>query len=1535
MKMKLIALITALAMLLTLTGMNIIADTYEADIYDNYDYETDLSDADLYDYEPEPVFEEPAELSIEAFAAPQTILPAYDGFFARFRFAAQPLNGPVIQLDATGRFWSSIPGMGGFPGMTGGACTRRVGFVRFDLSDFRDNLDAIDSIMLRVSTNTDSVNIGPRDFRALLLPNDLADYPSEPMSYARVQEIGLLNAASFLYRRVGNFATNTVYTTTDILPQIRAQFEENPESSFIAIRLDLGRPIITVSTSGGTVDVPNNNHQNLVLHGTGAANEEQRPSLIVNKSQSNSVLIAADNIIREQLGTAVSSNITLPSTVTSGGETANITWTSLTPSVISNAGVITRPGANAANAEASLRATVSHGGQSMEFIYSLTVLRTGSVAGNATRNADEMDLEFNVPGASAGFLLQIPSQALRYDREYVIFDASGNEIARAARDMGADYTSVNVSGYVSGSQANFTLAPYSGSLSSARGNDTFILEGISSSVNTVDAALVSALGDLSAVTENLSLPTSVGGATVRWETSNREVISSGGQVTRQFNRAGDIPVTLTAIAQVGGVTYRRAFLATVLRRDTSRGVIQPLYDPMHLTDEDFFGSWNPFSNSWGIEPMLRYDLFPDLRYVEEAVKAGDYELARVELLEYYRNRTDVPTPPPPVTTGGDMRNFLISEMWRDMAVTFLEREAPLALVEVDTDWQWHTVELHGMNVIRDNSLWLFSSNNDGSYVEIHSKENPSGNVAYLEITVDGIVRRFPATHDVHISAGTNSNINFGDAEILLSRESTGGPKPDGTPYPFGTDTFRPYFMFDNRGITGNVTRVRLRFYARSSEGTNRVFVMSRNNLPDIDENTFTWVHPTHVMQVVSFREIGWWWPEPDYRGFQGAAAPGAVAPTLAPLYRMEYEWPNGISRMVETSQMIARYRLTRDNELGFRSVHMHLGLYDIVPRADFSRILDASWRTQHMYNVLFGTMNSSFMTPEMFTTQIKFARRHAEPLVSAGESIAANQTMARRLALLRTQAFTPEFNRDGWWEHTSHVLRRMYSLFMLNPDGSFVEGTSGYMIGVSREMLGIMQITTDLLGETHPDAMFFTDAYRRFTRYMMGLMMPNGGGPRWGSSNEIQWRTGFLTETNTLNPDPWIEYVITQGNSGERPPFLSIAFMDKPNAALRDGWGNYNMAAFISNAYMGSHFHRGDLGLDVYAFGHPLLVEAGGTHYGHASPMFWSVRWTASHNTIQVNNRDHFWQPHSVNLNNPAASMLQWPQRLDMLSNSMFDTVHVGTAPNVPLAGTTAHPSGGLAPAGSGRIWPGMDINRKVTFIHNGFWIVSDFIYAPTGTNTFRQIWHADTHTNIGRPTIDSTTGIFRTDFGPGRPNIQVIPADPGSFDTRLNEPLGGQGHYSNPHGATHDPIRLWRNHTRYGETPSYYVTYVRENVAGHQTFDAVLFPDRPGNRTHVEVTRIPLDVSTMVATSLRIEMGRDTGIYYSSNEVIPGNHSNYAERFAGSALSYRAFGEFSTDGSMAYIQKDLNEEITFIALTHATRLNHNGQELVSFNGTR
>jgi len=90
-----------------------------------------------------------------------------------------------------------------------------------------------------------------------------------------------------------------------------------------------------------------------------------------------------------------------------------------------------------------------------------------------------------------------------------------------------------------------------------------------------------------------------------------------------------------------------------------------------------------------------------------------------------------------------------------------------------------------------------------------------------------------------------------------------------------------------------------------------------------------------------------------------------------------------------------------------------------------------------------------------------------------------------------------------------------------------------------------------------------------------------------------------------------------------------------------------------------------------------------------------------------------------------------------------------------------------------------------------------------------------------------------------------------------------------------------------------------------------------------------------MVATSLRIEMGRDTGIYYSSNEVIPGNHSNYAERFAGSALSYRAFGEFSTDGSMAYIQKDLNEEITFIALTHATRLNHNGQELVSFNGTR
>ena len=64
-------------------------------------------------------------------------------------------------------------------------------------------------------------------------------------------------------------------------------------------------------------------------------------------------------------------------------------------------------------------------------------------------------------------------------------------------------------------------------------------------------------------------------------------------------------------------------------------------DPMDVTDEEFFGVWDWESGSWTTESWFKYDEFPEMSKVVDAVKNGDYDLAKDELRKYYISRKDV------------------------------------------------------------------------------------------------------------------------------------------------------------------------------------------------------------------------------------------------------------------------------------------------------------------------------------------------------------------------------------------------------------------------------------------------------------------------------------------------------------------------------------------------------------------------------------------------------------------------------------------------------------------------------------------------------------------------------------------------------------------------------------------------------------------------------------------------------------------------------------------------------------------------------
>ncbi|MDY7991326.1 immunoglobulin-like domain-containing protein [Paenibacillus polymyxa] len=80
------------------------------------------------------------------------------------------------------------------------------------------------------------------------------------------------------------------------------------------------------------------------------------------------------------------------------------------------------------------------------------------------------------------------------------------------------------------------------------------------------AADTLSLGDLSALTENISLPLSgYGGAQIEWSSSKPLVIAADGTLTRPSYNSGDTDVTLTATLQLAGLTKTKDFTAHVLR----------------------------------------------------------------------------------------------------------------------------------------------------------------------------------------------------------------------------------------------------------------------------------------------------------------------------------------------------------------------------------------------------------------------------------------------------------------------------------------------------------------------------------------------------------------------------------------------------------------------------------------------------------------------------------------------------------------------------------------------------------------------------------------------------------------------------------------------------------------------------------------------------------------------------------------------------------------------------------------------------------
>lgn len=95
---------------------------------------------------------------------------------------------------------------------------------------------------------------------------------------------------------------------------------------------------------------------------------------------------------------------------------------------------------------------------------------------------------------------------------------------------------------------------------------------MSDEVAVATAKTALSLGDTSAIISNLALPTSsINETSISWVSSNTNVISNDGTVTRPENGAGDASVTLTATITKGTITATKEFIAIVKEKAKESG----------------------------------------------------------------------------------------------------------------------------------------------------------------------------------------------------------------------------------------------------------------------------------------------------------------------------------------------------------------------------------------------------------------------------------------------------------------------------------------------------------------------------------------------------------------------------------------------------------------------------------------------------------------------------------------------------------------------------------------------------------------------------------------------------------------------------------------------------------------------------------------------------------------------------------------------------------------------------------------------------
>ncbi len=706
----------------------------------------------------------------------------------------------------------------------------------------------------------------------------------------------------------------------------------------------------------------------------------------------------------------------------------------------------------------------------------------------------------------------------------------------------------------------------------------------------------------------------------------------------------------------------------------------------YLRDEDFFGKGSASGK-------LNYDI-DDLAAVKAAAESGDYELAKKELLNYYRlktyNKDKISSSTDIMTADLLTKNFMYNARSGLALQSYMYVDGTAKYTSADVTGAFKTYSASRSQM----TFMVLADDKDKYTVSFDSKEG--ANTPYIKVVSGGKEKTLYPVDDTYINASTNASKNFGSSTVLQACESAIGTTDLVNVY-----TKRIYLKFDTSSL-GNVSSAKLYMHGyNQSADENKELVVFYSDDSTWQEETATY---NKVLPQVIYsydQDDSWGWNAPS----------GCGARYPEELLRFD-TW---------FDKLVKAYNSTGDEKYAYTALRQLMDFINVCGDKPTHRVtLDVAVRTQCLPKLFMQLLDSEYMTPDIFTAFMKYM--YVEANASKNFTRDGNWGTSESEGLFITAVYFREFSDSDAW--INRVRQRYEELLgdIVNDDCSSTELSLGYVDYTISTVIGAKTVADSLGTDISPYSERTLESLEKLGLYMSYMSMPgmrdNQMGDGYSYTGSYKSRSLFLGDWFN---NPVMLYTGSGGSRGTVPDKTSILFPDGRKAVMRSDWTNNAKYLYTNvDGGVGNHGHADDNEIVMYAYGGYLLIDPLYGTYSASESRTWLMS-SIAHNTVTMNGKN---QNYGGSGKKGTIDSWQTDNGCDYIKE---------TSVNVPDA---------------------EKYTRSILSVNHEFYIVNDYIVPKNASsNKYVQAWHFLPSANIN---IDSISKETATNMNGA--NIQVIP---------------------------------------------------------------------------------------------------------------------------------------------------------------------------------